>query len=125
MVLGADAAALGGPVANSGGWLRASDETHCGKMAALQVCARSLYSITPRTVWLMTNLALCDRNFLSIFAQGVRFCSLGAALLGGPVSNSGGWLRASDETHRGQMVALHVWLGLQIWVLVFGAAVCE
>jgi hypothetical protein len=37
MVLGADAAALGGPVANSGGWLRASDETHCGKMVALQV----------------------------------------------------------------------------------------
>jgi hypothetical protein len=37
LVLGCDAAALGGPVANSGGWLKASDETHCGKMAALQV----------------------------------------------------------------------------------------
>jgi hypothetical protein len=29
MVLGEDAASLGGPMANSGGWLRASDETHC------------------------------------------------------------------------------------------------
>lgn len=37
LVLGSDAPLLGGPVANSGGWLQASDETHCGKMIALQV----------------------------------------------------------------------------------------
>jgi hypothetical protein len=42
MVLGCDAAALGGAVANSGGWLKASDETHCGKMVALQVRCSAL-----------------------------------------------------------------------------------
>jgi hypothetical protein len=37
MVLGADADVLGGLMANSTGWLGASDETHCGKMATLKV----------------------------------------------------------------------------------------
>ena len=38
MVLGPDADVLGGLLANSTGWLGASDETHCGKMATLKVC---------------------------------------------------------------------------------------
>jgi hypothetical protein len=37
MVLGPDAEVLGGLLANSSGWLGASDETHCGKMATLKV----------------------------------------------------------------------------------------
>ena len=37
MVLGDDADVLGGLTANSRGWLGASDETHCGKMATLKV----------------------------------------------------------------------------------------
>jgi hypothetical protein len=37
MVLGNDADVLGGLLANSSGWLGASDETHCGKMATLKV----------------------------------------------------------------------------------------
>lgn len=37
MVLGPDADQLGGLLANSTGWLGASDETHCGKMATLKV----------------------------------------------------------------------------------------
>jgi hypothetical protein len=37
MVLGPDAEVLGGLLANSRGWLGASDETHCGKMATLKV----------------------------------------------------------------------------------------
>lgn len=37
MVLGPDADVLGGLLANSSGWLGASDETHCGKMATLKV----------------------------------------------------------------------------------------
>lgn len=43
MVLGNDASALGGLVSNSGGWLGASDETHCGKMATLQVGGFALW----------------------------------------------------------------------------------
>jgi hypothetical protein len=39
LVLGSDLEALGGPVAHSGGWLRASDDAHCGKMVALRVRA--------------------------------------------------------------------------------------
>ncbi len=39
MVLGDDADVLGGLTANSSGWLGASDETHCGKMATLKVRA--------------------------------------------------------------------------------------
>jgi hypothetical protein len=38
MVLGPDADELGGLLANSTGWLGASDKTHCGKMATLKVC---------------------------------------------------------------------------------------
>jgi hypothetical protein len=38
LVLGSDADVLGGLMANSTGWLGASDETHCGKMATLKVC---------------------------------------------------------------------------------------
>ena len=41
MVLGPDADVLGGLLANSTGWLGASDETHCGKMATLKVCRLS------------------------------------------------------------------------------------
>jgi hypothetical protein len=37
MVLGDDADLLGGLTANSSGWLGASDEAHCGKMATLKV----------------------------------------------------------------------------------------
>lgn len=37
MVLADDADKLGGLLANSSGWLGASDETHCGKMATLKV----------------------------------------------------------------------------------------
>lgn len=37
MVLADDADELGGLLANSSGWLGASDETHCGKMATLKV----------------------------------------------------------------------------------------
>jgi hypothetical protein len=37
MVLGPDADELGGLLANSTGWLGASDEIHCGKMATLKV----------------------------------------------------------------------------------------
>eukprot|EP00879_Flechtneria_rotunda_P017956 GHRR01018820.1.p1 GENE.GHRR01018820.1~~GHRR01018820.1.p1 ORF type:complete len:1037 (+),score=418.95 GHRR01018820.1:777-3887(+) len=36
MVLGADAEEVGGLMANSGGWLQRSDDTYCGKMAALR-----------------------------------------------------------------------------------------
>lgn len=46
MVLGPDAEVLGGLLANSSGWLGASDETHCGKMATLKVCYWVLLSST-------------------------------------------------------------------------------
>eukprot|EP00775_Hariotina_reticulata_P007621 gene7621-7823_t len=41
LVLGEDAAALGGLVAHSDGWLGASDTAHCGKMAVLQLLLAS------------------------------------------------------------------------------------
>jgi hypothetical protein len=63
MVLGTDAATLGGAVANSGGWLKASDETHCGKMVALQV--RRCYSSEAhmRIKWPFQS-AMCNFNFM-------------------------------------------------------------
>jgi len=47
MVLGPDADVLGGLLANSSGWLGASDETHCGKMATLKVrcCCRGVMQL--------------------------------------------------------------------------------